>query len=940
MLLGAETSIMLRGLEMGKLFSIALLLLAGAVSAQTTAPQSILTSTWVATDALGRQVPEPGSTGIATPRANRWVGMFYYIWHGYHGSTVYDNTKLLAANPTNPAYGGQHAFHWWGEPEAGYYRSDDPWVIRRNMQMLASAGVDFIHFDLTNAVTYDSTVRTVCRIVKQMRAEGTPAPSVSASTWSSSGNTINHIYDTFYNNGECKDVWFMWNGKPLIFGNPSDAALRAEVKTAFDIKYSWAWTDAANQPDHWQWLDTYPQDYGWSGSKTNIEQMPVSSAQHPTSNQGKSLCNGVQPALNAYSLTSVTDQGIQFEQQWTQLHAKDPKVTMVTQWNEYMAQRFICNVGGDPCPGFLGHATVTNETWFVDTYNREFNRDIEPMKGGWTDNYYYQLVSHLRKVKGLATVPAAVAPKAIVIDGAFTDWTGVLPTFMDWKGDNAHRNWPATQSGLRYIDSTGRNDIVKSLVTLDAIHLNLYAETATTLTYSSDTEWMVLLLNTDRNATTGWHGYDWKVTGPISTSKRTLQKWNGTAWIDAGLVASTKSGKSTEIAIPRGKIGLTQSQVSLEFKWVDNISTLATAGLEDFSLEGDAAPDRRWNFLFEDTLAWLLPATSQTDLTPGVTVWRYPSTGTALPDFSAAPLDSGSLAGVTIPVGSPTLNFALRFETWLEIPAQGTYTLRLTSDDGSRLVVDGVQYLNHDGIHGMTSQEIALNFAKGFHEIGVDYFQNSGGLGLKLEWSGPGIAWQEIPLSVLWRAQHFTIPYAGAINLPGTLECENFNLGGESVAYHDTDPANTGAQYRLHEGVDLGANDSGNFVGWSAAGEWLRYTVNVARAGTYEFQLRASSPTKVNGALTLNLDGVKLGGPYSIASTGAFTTYASQILDTLTLPAGTHTLELQETVAGYNLDRVRVREVIIGPTGIRPPETQTTQPQASWLRDLLGRLSN
>ena len=89
------------------------------------------------------------------------VALFYFLWLGEHGTGgPYDITEILAANPTNPAYGPGGVFptsgapHHWGESELGYYLSDDQWVMRKHAYMLANAGVDVIVFDITNAYTY------------------------------------------------------------------------------------------------------------------------------------------------------------------------------------------------------------------------------------------------------------------------------------------------------------------------------------------------------------------------------------------------------------------------------------------------------------------------------------------------------------------------------------------------------------------------------------------------------------------------------------------------------------------------------------------------------------------------------------------------------------------------------------------------------------------
>jgi hypothetical protein len=81
-------------------------------------------------------------------------------------------------------------------------------------------------------------------------------------------------------------------------------------------------------------------------------------------------------------------------------------------------------------------------------------------------------------------------------------------------------------------------------------------------------------------------------------------------------------------------------------------------------------------------------------------------------------------------------------------------------------------------------------------------------------------------------------PYTGtALSLPGRIEAENFDNGGEGVAYHDTTATNDGGFYRS-EGVDICTCGSpyGLSVGWTNPGEWMEYTVNVASYGTYKLQ--------------------------------------------------------------------------------------------------------
>src|SRR5678810_582612 len=75
-----------------------------------------------------------------------------------------------------------------------------------------------------------------------------------------------------------------------------------------------------------------------------------------------------------------------------------------------------------------------------------------------------------------------------------------------------------------------------------------------------------------------------------------------------------------------------------------------------------------------------------------------------------------------------------------------------------------------------------------------------------------------------------------------TIEAENFDNGGEGVAYHDTTPQNINGKYRPTEGVDINAGGSNGFsVGYTVPGEWLKYSVTAPVQGTYAFQARVAN---------------------------------------------------------------------------------------------------
>ena len=334
---------------------------------------------WVATDALGRELP--GYAECGPVREGRYVGIFYFLWLGQHGTGgPYDITKLLAANPTDPAWGPVNKFHHWGESELGYYLSYDSWVIRKHCQMFADAGIDTLIFDVTNGYPYTYNYMGLLSVYQDIRDHGGKTPQVCFLVNPNDNSLVQTIYNDLYSKNLYPDLWFRWLGKPLILTKPD--GLSTALQDFFTFRKTWAWSAGAQ--DNWTWLDNYPQVPGWHTPGVS-EEISVSVAGHPKYFRGRSLQGGIQPPIDQYATTPTMDQGLNFAEQWTRALEVDPQFVFITGWNEWVAQRFVSSTGND---WFLGQQLPVGGTYFVDAYSQEFSRDIEPMKGGYGDNYY------------------------------------------------------------------------------------------------------------------------------------------------------------------------------------------------------------------------------------------------------------------------------------------------------------------------------------------------------------------------------------------------------------------------------------------------------------------------------------------------------------------------------------------------------------------------
>src|SRR5437016_1922351 len=153
-------------------------------------------------------------------------------------------------------------------------------------------------------------------------------------------------------------------------------------------------------------------------------------------------------------------------------------------------------------------------------------------------------------------------------------------------------------------------------------------------------------------------------------------------------------------------------------------------------------------------------------------------------------------------------------------------------------------------------------------------------------------------------------PYTGTpIAVPGSFEAENFDLGGEGVAYHDNTPGNQGGLYRITEDVDIVVSydtlGGGYVVNNFETGEWLAYTVNVAASAFYDIEIRASSEF-ANSAFHVEIDGQDVTGSIIVPNTGWWKAFQWVGKQGVPIAAGKHVLKIFADQQYFNLNSFRV----------------------------------
>jgi hypothetical protein len=136
-------------------------------------------------------------------------------------------------------------------------------------------------------------------------------------------------------------------------------------------------------------------------------------------------------------------------------------------------------------------------------------------------------------------------------------------------------------------------------------------------------------------------------------------------------------------------------------------------------------------------------------------------------------------------------------------------------------------------------------------------------------------------------------PFLGSPRrIPGVVEAEDFDAGDAEMSYRDLTEANQGADYRGRTQVDIERRpdaSNGHGIGWTLAGEWLKYTVHATEAGVYTLEIPVAS-AKAGGRFHVEFNGKDVTGPIEVPDTGAWTKLQTIRVDGVRVPAGVSTM--------------------------------------------------
>ena len=589
----------------------------------------VMPDTWVFTDGLGRV--SLTNADVGAPREDKTLAMFYWTWHTKETASqgAVNTTELLKQYPdakndyNHQAWVGTGRYCFWNEPIYGFYTTEDAWVLRKQGELLANAGVDVIFTDNTNgSFTWRESYQVLYPTWESMlKNSGVDVPKISFllpfAANSGHKSQMNVIYHDIYKDGKYQDLWFYWDDKPMIMGYRNgvpDGDIGSEIKSFFTFR--------SGQPEYrvsntaakaWGWLSVYPQATYFASAKDKanglVEQMTVGVAvNHNYVTKEITAMNGQNVMGRSYTSDypdryekegpSASLWGYQFAEQFNYALEVDPQVLFVTGWNEWHAWR-------QPDPWGGANSKVNNA--LVDQFDNEFSRDLEPTKGELKDHYYYQFVNFARQYKGVNPIPEPSLNATIDLGAGQAQWKNVAPYYEAYANNVGDRK-SSGYGNYKYTETSGRNDLIGAQVARDDQYVYFNVECAENITPYTDSLWMTLYIDSDQGSQ-GWETFEFVINKSAASAETVvLEKFTGNGYETTKVAdcAYVVDGRYMTVKVAKSDLGLSGNDYTINFSWTDNVHdegdyTKFSGDIMDFYISGDVAPGARFKYSFIST---------------------------------------------------------------------------------------------------------------------------------------------------------------------------------------------------------------------------------------------------------------------------------------------------------------------------------------------------
>ena len=331
--------------------------------------------------------------------AQSQFGIFYVLWHCRAAKRVFDISKIQK-NEQN--WGPIPWYHWWGEPKEGYYcLTERPDVLEKHAIQLRDAGINFVFLDITNWRNYDPSPTSVTAqeiqkpFLKMLEVWSKIENAPKIVLWARTRNNENTLFYWMQEqlDRDYPSLRFIYQGKPLVLpytGGNIDPELNAILKQKYTLRDMSAY---AKPGSDWHYIQKCADENAFRSAKGTITcNQPVNFYNNQVEQVAVAAAYNVD-YISDYKTAIPKYDGRTFRQQFqVALENMGAPIITITGWNEWIAQRFCIGANKerltDNC---YSEFFPDGSGVFVDQYDVDRNRDLEPAKGG-KENYYYELM--------------------------------------------------------------------------------------------------------------------------------------------------------------------------------------------------------------------------------------------------------------------------------------------------------------------------------------------------------------------------------------------------------------------------------------------------------------------------------------------------------------------------------------------------------------------
>jgi hypothetical protein len=357
--------------------------------------------------------------------------------------------------------------------------------------------------------------------------------------------------------------------------------LSAEILNFFHFKKP-QWPFDPVYPDGFPWVEwQFPQPM-----HNGI--MNVTVASHPSVPMSFSLTKGLINWGRGWNPDTKTnnpqdvDRGTFFQRQWDHAIASNPSIISIGGWNEWIAYK----------------QPYWDEYVLVDAVNKEYSRDIEPMKGGYEDAFYIQMIKNIRRYKGLNVGTQPAKKKTIDINAGVSQWNDIPSIGVNIHSAPISRNNYAASTNILYSQTAAANHLRDIKVTHDEKNIYFFIRAKDAFTANNGkANWLNILVGTGEPGLKNWESYEYLLGTSFNNGSVTVgQLTNDFSTSNKGTARYVQVGDVIQVECPRPMLNL-QNGKKFYFKVAAGVDK--PSEIMSYYTSGVSLPVGRLSYMYE-----------------------------------------------------------------------------------------------------------------------------------------------------------------------------------------------------------------------------------------------------------------------------------------------------------------------------------------------------